>query len=448
MFHPWSKWKGVVPCIPKVTVETVKIHPWSAECAKESYKKFSNQICLPIVKLLTGNDPVGQALSVHKAKDVQMKSSTGATITGRQNITFADEVTEEELKEMMEKPDAQRDAIHALKTIDPNLVVQTLLNASHPKRNQVLGLVRLAPEFSLDSLSTPDMLVDLGIWPEVKGWQELQRMPRYFVGRDILVRANVNPAVDAANYMMYDPSSDKFATHNARLVGRDGGDFVVELQGSEKPIKVPVVETLEMNQPHVFALDVKGDIVFEDALVFATKGNAEKAKLIEMAFKLAPLVERLDFTAPDCFEVQCEAIKAIRSCLDFIANNVGEEKIMHADRATTGHVGRLSLRGQGSCHGCSSVMGSYLYHFAPLLGLDVKYRSGYSHHGRAGDRAHPTMDRHQTLEVTCRPSMKSVIVDLWYEGVMQDASFACTDAQAYYQHIFYPNCFLQLSCRS
>ena len=122
-----------------------------------------------------------------------MKSATGATITGRQNITFADEVTEEELKEMMVEPDAQRDAIHALKSIDPELIVQTLLNASHPKRNQVLGLIRLSPEFSLESLSTPNMLVDLGIWPEVKGWQELQQMPRYCAGRDILVRANVNP---------------------------------------------------------------------------------------------------------------------------------------------------------------------------------------------------------------------------------------------------------------
>ena len=53
---------------------------------------------------------------------------------------------------------------------------------------------------------------------------------------------------------------------------------------------------------------------------------------------------------------------------------------MHPDRETTGHVGALSLRGQGNCHGCSSVIGSYLYHFAPLLGLDVKYRSGFSYH--------------------------------------------------------------------
>ena len=100
---------------------------------------------------------------------------------------------------------------------------------------------------------------------------------------------------------------------------------------------------------------------------------------------------------------------------------------MHVERAVTGHVGKLSMRGQGSCHGCSSVMGSYLYHFAPLLGFDVKYRSGFSFHG-PDERPHPTMDKHQTIEVTCRPSMKSVIVDLWYEGVHQDAKWVCVDA--------------------
>ena len=60
---------------------------------------------------------------------------------------------------------------------------------------------------------------------------------------------------------------------------------------------MPVSETLEMNQPHIFATDVKGDIILEDALVFATKGKSEKAKLIEMAIKLAPVVKNLDFTA-------------------------------------------------------------------------------------------------------------------------------------------------------
>ncbi len=134
-------------------------------------------------------------------------------------------------------------------------------------------------------------------------------------------------------------------------------------------------------------------MILEDSLVFATKSKAGKAKLIEMAFKLAPIINTLDFNAQDCFDKQLAAIRTIRKCLDFIANNVGDVKTMHADRATTGNVGKLSLRGQGNCHGCSSVIASYLTYFSEVLGLDVKYRSGFSYHA-PGEQAHPTMDKH------------------------------------------------------
>jgi len=42
MFHPWSKWKTVVPSFKKGTLATVKIHPWNADSAKQSYAQFSN----------------------------------------------------------------------------------------------------------------------------------------------------------------------------------------------------------------------------------------------------------------------------------------------------------------------------------------------------------------------------------------------------------------------
>ena len=123
---------------------------------------------------------------------------------------------------------------------------------------------------------------------------------------------------------------------------------------------------------------------------------------------------------------------------------------MHADRPTTGTVGKISLHGQGNCHGCSSVIGSYLLHFSKILGFDVKYRSGYSFHPEEilHDKPHPTMDKHQTIEVTCRPSMRSVNVDLWYEGVHQEDQWICMPSEKFYQIKFYPNCMLKLGCTS
>jgi hypothetical protein len=52
----------------------------------------------------------------------------------------------------------------------------------------------------------------------------------------------------------------------------------------------------------VFKTDVKGDLILEDALVFACKDNLEKQKLMEMAIKLAPIVQKLDFNNPNCVE--------------------------------------------------------------------------------------------------------------------------------------------------
>ena len=75
----------------------------------------------------------------------------------------------------------------------------------------------------------------------------------------------------------------------------------MEVDGASKHLEVPISETLELNQPHVFAIDVKGDIILEDSLVFATKGQSEKAKLLEMTLKLEPVMRKLDFNDPSCF---------------------------------------------------------------------------------------------------------------------------------------------------
>lgn len=156
-----------------------------------------------------------------------------------------------------------------------------------------MKLIRISPDFGLDSLSTPQMLQATGIWEGPRGWDDLQMMPRYFPGRNILIKTKVVIDHDLANYMSYDQTGESFVTHRATLIGMDTATntFQVEVDGKEDgPISVPVAETLELNQAHVFAHDVKGDLVLEDSLIFATKGKSEKAKLIEMAFKLAPLM--------------------------------------------------------------------------------------------------------------------------------------------------------------
>ena len=50
--------------------------------------------------------------------------------------------------------------------------------------------------------------------------------------------------------MMYDASAgDRFVTHRAHLIGRDGDHFIVDIDGKTDGLmtNVPIAETLEFN---------------------------------------------------------------------------------------------------------------------------------------------------------------------------------------------------------
>ena len=73
-------------------------------------------------------------------------------------------------------------------------------------------------------------------------------MPRYFAGRNILVKAKVELDHDSHNYMAYSPSAaEKFVTHRAILIGGDiaAGKLYVKIDGKEDgPLEVPLAETM------------------------------------------------------------------------------------------------------------------------------------------------------------------------------------------------------------
>jgi hypothetical protein len=51
---------------------------------------------------------------------------------------------------------------------------------------------------------------------------------------------------------------------------------------------------------------------------------------------------------------------------------------VETDRFKIDSIGKIALYGQGNCHGCSSVMAAFLYPFSEILGIDLKYRGGFS----------------------------------------------------------------------
>lgn len=123
----------------------------------------------------------------------------------------------------------------------------------------------------------------------------------------------------------------------------------------------------------------------------------------------------------------------MRKCLDLIIFNSGDKKDVKADRFKTGSAGKLALFGQGNCHGVSSTMAAFLYPYRNMLGIDLKYRGGTS------SGANNTIEEHQWLELTFRPSMKTYVCDIWYEGINHDSRYLCMPIKEAYQNLTYPN---------
>lgn len=71
-----------------------------------------------------------------------------------------------------------------MKELGPSLIDEALLSANHPARDKVLRLLRIAPEMSIETMSSPTFFTDSNFWEAgPRNWDTLQSMPRYFKGR-------------------------------------------------------------------------------------------------------------------------------------------------------------------------------------------------------------------------------------------------------------------------
>ena len=85
-------------------------------------------------------------------------------------------------------------------------------------------------------------------------------------------------------------------------------------------------------------------------------------------------------------------------------------------------------------------MAAFLLPFAPLLGVDLKYRGFYTfQNGTSSENANNSVERHQCLEVTMRPSCKTFIVDLWNAEKYDNDCWLMMDMETAYNRFMYPN---------
>jgi hypothetical protein len=115
--HPWKKFKPLADQIPNVTVKTIDPKPFNSEISKGMYAKSNTELLTSISIFVTGKDPSPKIQKVFNAVKLTGTSTKGQSISEIQGISIVDDLTEDQIEQMTEKPDAQKDAVLFFKNL-------------------------------------------------------------------------------------------------------------------------------------------------------------------------------------------------------------------------------------------------------------------------------------------------------------------------------------------
>ena len=306
-----------------------------------------------------------------------------------------------------------------------------------------------------------DDFVKAGLWTMApRGTEEMQKSARYLPGRQVLVETTVRASLPAGwtpygggagseKIGTYDPAGKKAITYRATLVGEDPANsknFLVKVDGSDKPVSVTKDSIYAQNQPHAverraIKSDTKRDVSWgyqKWAIDFSSP--LAKAKLCEIALKMDEHVSKLDFTKTMTEaaggaigamfgrgDVAKKMVELQKSCVETVFRSIDMKYPKGKPFTDPGRVtdnvrdaARQAIRGTGMCVQQSAVFGALLSAFSDVLGVDGQYRSGYCfrnitkavHNVYA---ASPT--GHGWWQLTFRPSMEMTVTDRTWNQV-------------------------------
>ena len=455
-FHSWRKWRPLAASIPKGTVRTQR------STDKDPVDAFGVDVC----RFVTGADPFCDETALGEGVKVAGKTTAGEAVTMVNQVTLKSELTEAELGQALTAGRVGAKGVSGAQAVSACLkllreaggagaaeVFKQCATGGHgdAQCRDALQAFAAVPELSPKAVDDGASLAHLGVWSAVPaGRSVLDASPRYFAGRRVLVRVKgVDACFKSPAYMSLlkaevkadDLRAEEFVTHKGVLVGMSpsGHTYDVEIPCEGGGVRVVAVDrhsVHELNQPHLFSSVVSGSgkvfHLFEDGIKGSYASALVKGKVLEIACRLAAPVARLDFAAKDCAAVQMECVRVIRACLNATTFAEG------LDRTRVGRtddVGRLAGYGQVQCHGGSSLTAFFLAPFADALGLDVKYRGGYTFgpgHNPSRACVSNDVEAHQWLEVTLLPSCTTVVVDFFLNLICQPIDDA-------YAGMMYPN---------
>lgn len=464
-FHIWNKWKPLADKIPSKTFEMIDMKVYDRKKAGGLYQGISDQVMRIIVMFLGGLDPLKSMADIKVDIKKDQFDAKGGKVVAKMNINFAEDLQGMNLNEMREDDSAsvkthvdtfmQRWAkVCNGESFDGIDKFNEWMNSVFLEKSDsaMLNQLRALPEICPDTLQAdPGLLVNLGVWENLpENISQMWSSPRYFPGRQVIGLGHVSPFVNKKSFMFHSPEesgSEKFTTPLCRIVSLNAGartaevEFAVKNQGyagrgdpfkylqensgSEwHKTKIPFDQLLLLNHPQVFSKDGSDKYIFEDGIRGNYGSLAVRAKLLQISLHLKPIIENLDFGSQDhqsIIDQQIKAVKILRRCLNVTGFCNGVDRSRHG---RTDDIGKLGHNGQVHCHGYSSTLSAYLLPFLDILGIDLLYRGGTSY-GKSdefdGSKSADlescvsnSVELHQWVQVTLRPSMKSFLVDGWY----------------------------------
>eukprot|EP00039_Didymoeca_costata_P010562 m.142504 g.142504 ORF g.142504 m.142504 type:complete len:1028 (-) comp14879_c0_seq4:265-3348(-) len=463
-FHSWSKWKKCAEALraslgdDRFTLLVVDESQWG----KYGWSRHTTRITAEVVKFITGVDPFVVPEKVFKCSESDEVATDGKAVKRLNNVVVveAEKLKTSEVEAgLFTTQTPEQEAVTRLKEIVRAGRLQSYYSAymagdGTALQREATALFGALPILS-DNIPTPDVLVKLGLWESVpRNWNAMKSSPRYFVGRQVLVRARVHNIPGHNQYMKISPSSscDELVTHKAVItsINQDTQTCTVDVEHCARGSVGQAVSLHDislLNQPHVFAKNKLGHVVFEDGLHCKYPSPLLRAKLCEIALKLSPIASQLDYdNVEECTLLQKKAIITIRHQLNlttFQRSNHGvstekSERSRDRRRYCGDDVARFACYGQGHCHTVSSTMAAVTNVFARFLGIDLKYRGGQSIHA-----LHPVSDSpetHQWLEMTLRPLCATVSCDLYRQDACSESDVhLARDIQHSYERDVYPN---------
>lgn len=275
---------------------------------------------------------------------------------------------------------------------------------------------------------------------------------RYYQGRRVWYLGNTIPVIsdpqfgnhiegnerNLEKYLLYDFEIQAINSHKQKVILSP-----LSNEYSGHPIEADMKNILKFNHPEKLGCEEnnKNKMILEDGLRVDPRTYILKCKIYEIAYRLSPIIQKMNFSEnhrDELLNLQIKAIKLIRGCLNLTSfyKGVDNKRVGRTD-----NVGNLVWNGQGQCHGCSSTMATVLIIFGHVLGIDMKYRGGTSF--RENDDPSKTIsnniEMHQWLEVTMRPSYKSFVVDLWYHDVTGDDKYLAYPLEEAVKELSYPH---------